>query len=499
MTEPKPRTTIPLKAVRIDDPFWSPRLRLNAREALLYQWEQLERVGTIDNFRLAAGMIKGFRRGYFYTDSDSHKWAEAAATALAVGQNPPVEKKLNEYIAIVGRAQSDDGYLFTFNQLHFPGARWVNLRIEHELYCHGHLIEAGIAHHEATGRREFIDIALKAADLIALDFAGAGPDETPGHEEIELALLRLYRLTGEERYRRTAERFIEQRGRGRLFGLKLIKENNRHTARLKEIDRQRAAHPGAQPPPAIDLAMHLGGKKIPLSLRLRSFYQLLTGKYFQQHVPIRRMTNPVGHAVRWSYLMAGAAMLAGTTGDAALVKTLKSSWKRMARRKTYLTGGIGSLHIVEGFGRDYELDNGWAYCETCAAIGSVLWSGEMLRLTGDAKYADMIERQVHNAVAAGIAADGRSYHYFNPLMSAGGVERKGWYDTPCCPSNISRLWAKLGASQWGFDRENLWAHQYFGGVYDFSGETDAGPLTKAVVDSSLPWEGKVKILSLIHI
>lgn len=488
-----PAGEITLNSVRITDPFWSPRREMNAHDAILYQWEQLERAGTIDNFRLVAGITKGFRRGYFYTDSDAFKWAEAASHILSAGPNRPLEERLNEFTGILLKAQDDDGYLFTFNQLHFPGVRWVNLQIEHELYCHGHFIEAGIAHHAATGRADLYAGAVKAADLIVKTFAGATPEMTPGHEEIELALMRLYRHTGEAGYLEAARRFLDQRGRIRFFGLKLIRQNGSHTRRLREVEAQRASVPDAPPPPKIDLAMHLGGKKIPLSLRLRSLCQLLTGRYFQQHAPLRKMDRPAGHAVRWDYLVTGAAMLAEETGDHGLRQTLKNAWTHMVEKKTYLTGGIGSLHMVEGFGRDYELDNGRAYCETCAAIGSIMWSVEMQRMVREAKYADLIEWQLYNAVSPGIALDGRSYHYFNPLESEGGIERKGWYDTACCPSNISRLWASLGKYLYTAGAGDLWVHQYVGGDAAFGASGTAGPLVRAVMDSSLPWGGRVKM------
>src|SRR5512139_181193 len=208
--------------VKIEDPFWTPRLTVNARRAIFHQWEQLVATRCIDNFRIAAGEQDGFREGWFFADSDAYKWLDAASRILAAQADPGLASLMDELIALLARAQMPDGYLFTYNQIHFPGQRWVNLQVEHELYCHGHLIEAGVSHYEATGRKDLLDICIKAADLLVQDFLNAENDKTCGHEEIELALVRLHRVTGKGEYLELAQRFVERRGRIPFFQLHLL-------------------------------------------------------------------------------------------------------------------------------------------------------------------------------------------------------------------------------------------------------------------------------------
>ena len=231
---------VPPRGVEIRDGHWSPRLELNRTHAVLYQWEQYEHCGTIDNFRILAGLKEGERRGFFYTDSDLHKWADAASRILRSGPDEAIERLLGEYTGIMARCQESDGYLFTYNQLHFPGTRWKNLMVEHELYCHGHFIEAGVSNFEATGRRDLFDLAEKSARLIVREFKDAGPERTSGHEEVEIALLRLFRITREPEYLETARNLLERRGRTRGFGAKFIWQVLSQAARSRAADRQKS-------------------------------------------------------------------------------------------------------------------------------------------------------------------------------------------------------------------------------------------------------------------
>ena len=230
---------IPIRQVKLDDPFWSPRLELNARRSIFHQWGQLEASGCIDNFRILAGDKPGFREGWFFADSDAYKWLDAAARITATHPSPELTVLMDDLIALLARAQAPDGYLYSYNQIHFPDTRWANLQIEHELYCHGHLIEAGVSHYAATGNNSLLHIARKAADRIVEDFCNAGPQGTDGHEEIELALIRLYRLTGEEAYLAQAQRFIERRGRIRGFAWAIWRQNTRVTERRKIVKELR--------------------------------------------------------------------------------------------------------------------------------------------------------------------------------------------------------------------------------------------------------------------
>ena len=300
---------IPIQLVQLDDSFWSPRLEVNARRSIFHQWEQLEASGCIDNFRILAGDKPGFREGWFFADSDAYKWLDAAARISATRPTPELTALMNELIALLGRAQAPDGYLYTYNQIHFPSTRWANLQIEHELYCHGHLIEAGVSHNIATGSDSLLQIARRAADRIVKDFREAGPEGTDGHEEIEIALLRLYRLTGEETYLAQAQGFIEQRGRILGFAWKIWRQKARVAARRKSIKQQRQDYIAAHPEYAV-FKLPPSNKAIqPRNSHLRSRLSGLSGKLFQQHAPFERQKVPVGHAVRFGYLETAAAML----------------------------------------------------------------------------------------------------------------------------------------------------------------------------------------------
>lgn len=471
--------------ITIQDPFWSPRLAVNASRAITHQWAQLEASGCIANFRIAAGELDGWREGWFFADSDAYKWLDAASRIYRDRPDPRLAARMDDFIALLGRAQGADGYLFTYNQIHFPGVRWVNLQIEHELYCHGHLIEAGVSHYEATGRADLLTIARKAADLLVRDFLGAGPEHTPGHEEIEIALLRLYRATGHAPYRDLARHFLEQRGRTKLFGLKLLRQMRSVAARGRQVAAGRraylAAHPDYIPyqvPPG-NAAPH------PRGAHLRWLASALSGKYFQQHAPIGQQT-PVGHAVRFGYLQTAVAMLARATGDASLLPALAAAWERMVTRRMVVTGGLGALPALEGFGRDCELDPTYTYAETCAALASIFWNWEMALLTGEAKYSDLLEWQLYNAAAVGMGLAGDAYFYNNPLACRGGVTRQPWYAVPCCPSNLSRTWADLGKYIYSVDREGLAIHQWIGN----RARLDLGAPVEVAVASGLPWDGE---------
>ncbi len=497
--------------ITLQDPFWSPRIAVNASHAIFHQWEQLEASGCIANFRIVAGELDGLREGWFFADSDAYKWLDAASRIHAGQPTPRLAALMDDFIALLGRAQMADGYLFTYNQIHFPGTRWLNLQIEHELYCHGHLIEAGVSHFEATGRTELLAVARAAADLLVADFANAGPERTPGHEEVEIALLRLYRATGHAPYRDLARRFLEQRGRTRLFALSILRQTLSSSGRSKLVRDQRqaylAAHPDYTPytvPPG-NLA------KRPPGVHLRWLASALLGNYFQQHAPIRRQTVPVGHAVRFGYLQTAVAMLARASGDAGLLPALAQAWERLVTQRMYVTGGIGSLPALEGFGRDYELDPEYAYAETCAALACIFWNWQMALITGEAKYSDLLEWQLYNAAAVGMGLGGDSYFYNNPLACRGGVTRQPWYAVPCCPSNLSRTWADLGKTIYSVDGDDVYIHQWMGNrtrlmlgsASHLHGASlrGAGFATKqsppigvdVEITSGLPWRGAVAV------
>jgi DUF1680 family protein len=474
--------------VTIHDHFWDPRLSTNAQVSIFHQWKQLESTHCIDNFRLAAGQTDGFREGWFFADSDAYKWLEAAARIQAKWPSENLKHLMDDFIDLLSRVQKEDGYIYTYNQIHFPNHRWDNLMIEHELYCHGHLIEACVSHFEAIGEETALHIARKAADLLVNVFLSAASDKTSGHEEIEIALLRIYQLSQQENYLKLASQFIERRGKVRPFAPLLLKQNSSVARRRKIVQEQHkvflANHPDQSsfrlPEDNIAQKTHFG--------KLRWEINALTGKYFQQHTPIRKQTVPVGHSVRYAYLETAIAKLYRCNSDTTLLPALIKSWDNMVTKRMYITGGIGSLPELEGFGRDYELDPEIAYAETCAALGSLFWNWEMALITKDARYSDLFEWQLYNAAAVGMGLGGDTYLYNNPLLSRGGITRRTWFLVPCCPSNLSRTWASLERYIYSFDRENLWIHQYIGNQ-----STVDGGRWEINMQSSLPWHGTVSV------
>lgn len=446
----------------------------------------LEDSGCIENFRIAAGESTSWREGWFFADSDAYKWLDAASRILTNNRDSKLAGLVDDFTALVGRAQEPDGYIFTYNQVHFPGTRWQNLQIEHELYCHGHLIEAGVSLFLATGHTSLLDIARKAADRVCADFAGKGTHFTPGHEEIEIALMRLYQATGHTPYLNQAEQFIRQRGRDWAFGLKLLKQQKMRSGRAEQVKVRQEEYLKGHPGYHLHRLPPGNAARKPKGIQLRWAASVLSGKYFQQHQPAARQRVPVGHAVRYTYLAAASAMLDRLTEKRVYLPALEAAWEHMVTRRMYLTGGLGSLPVLESFGRDFELDPEFAYAETCAAIGSLLWNWEMTQATSKARYSDLLEWQLYNAFLTGMGLEGTDYLYNNPLACRGGITRKPWYEIPCCPSNLSRILASVQQFIYSIQDEGLGIHQYISS----SIEADCWQLR---MDSKLPWEGRVSL------
>ncbi len=484
-----------IKSVKITDTFWRKRFEINNSTAIFYQWEQLEKTHNQDNFRVLAGLKDGYRFGFFYCDSDLHKWADAASRILVTEENNNLSKIIREYINLIQSAQEKDGYLFTYNQFHFPKRRWANLQIEHELYCLGHLIEAAVSYIETNEpekyKKEFLEIALKAANLLVTDFRDASPKFTPGHQEIEIALIRLYRITQKKKYLDLATHFLNQRGRTNFFGLRIIsqardqKKRTKHI--LKDMQEKKIRNEWKM--------SFFGGetkhqKEAPF-LGLRSFFQFFTGRYHQQNAPIKKMKRPFGHAVRWGYLVTAMALLYQETGDEELLQAVQRTWEHLVQKQMFITGGIGALGSVEGFGRDYELYSDYSYCETCAAIANILLNWELALITNEAKYSDLLEWQVYNALSVGIGLNGTSYLYRNLLESSGNLSREAWFATPCCPSNVSRIWASIGQYIYSHSSNEIWIHQFIGNSTKISLENDLS--VKIKIHSELPYNGKIRL------
>lgn len=483
-----------IKSVKIQDSFWQKRFEINNSIAIFYQWEQLEKTHNQDNFRVLAGLKDGYRFGFFYCDSDLHKWADAAARILVTEKNKNLSKKIREYIDLMQSVQENDGYLFTYNQFHFPKRRWSNLQIEHELYCLGHLIEAAVSYAETNEpekyKKEFLEIATKAADLLVTEFQNTSPKFTPGHQEIEIALIRLYRITQKKEYLDLATHFLYQRGRTNFFGLRLMYQAQDQKKRTKHIlnDMQEKKISNEWK------MKFFGGetkhqKEAPF-LGLRSFFQFFTGRYHQQNAPIKKMKRPFGHSVRWGYLVTAMAMLYQETGDEELLSALQRTWQHLIQKQMFITGGIGALGSVEGFGRDYELHSDYSYCETCAAIANILLNWELALITNEAKYSDLLEWQVYNALSVGIGLNGTSYLYRNLLESSGNLSREAWFATPCCPSNVSRIWASIGQYIYSHNSNEIWIHQFIGNSAEINLEKNA---VKIKINSELPYNGKIRL------
>jgi hypothetical protein len=430
---------VPVSAVELQGQFWGTRFRTDLAVSLLQQWEQLESTGRLDNFRRVAGRSDRPYQGRVFNDSDLYKWLEAASWSLASGSNPELERLVDEGIALAEGAQQPDGYLDTYYSLERAGERWTNLRDNHELYCAGHLIQAAIAHHRVTGGERLLRVATRLADLICSVFGPPGSGRRhgiDGHQEVEMALVELYRETGQRRYLEQASFFVEARGHGLLEG--------------GWFDRT----------------------------------------YFQDHAPFRELEQMAGHAVRALYYTCGVTDLYLETGERTLLGTLERLWSRMVARQIYVSGGVGARHDGESFGGDYELPNGRAYTETCAAIASAMWCHRMLLATADARYADLLEWTLHNAILPSWSIDGRSYLYVNPLEDDGGHRRQPWYHCACCPPNLARTLASLPGYVYGARADGLWVHLYG----QCTATAQLGGRTVAVRQRTrYPWDGRVEL------
>ncbi len=434
---------VPFTDVRIADRFWSPRQETNRVTSIPINFENLEQVGNLQNFRLAARQSTNDYQGPPFIDPPVYKALEAAAYSLATHPDPVLETKLDEIIATIAAAQQPDGYLNTYITINAPGRRWTNLRDDHELFAAGHLFEAATAHFQATGKRTLLKVAIRFADHIDSVF-GPPPKRLgyPGHPEIELALVKLWRATGEHRYFELARFFVENRGK-HFFATE-------HNTPLDQYD----------------------------------------GAYWQDDVPILDHDRIKGHAVRAAFLMSGTTDVAAETGDQRLLNMQDRVWRNTTERNLYLTGGIGPSRRNEGFTRDYDLPNLTAYQETCATIALAQWSHRLALLYGDARYADVMERSLYNGLLAGVAQDGKSFFYVNRLESNGDHHRKPWFGTPCCPPNVARTLASLGSYAYATSADALWVNLYIQGS---AKATVTGTAMQLQVTSDYPWDGKVKL------
>lgn len=433
---------VPFTAVTIADSFWAPRQETNRKVSIPHSLRMLEESGNIANLELAAAGAHAGYKGPVFMDSDLYKAIEGASYSLATHPDPVLDREVDSIIAKIAAAQMKDGYLDTWYIVNAPDRRWTNLRDNHELYCAGHLFEAAVAHFQATGKRNFLNVAIKLADHIDSVFGDGKRMGYPGHPEIELALVKLWRATGEKRYFNLAKFFIVNRGQ-HFFA----KEHNTDPARYD-------------------------------------------GTYWQDNVPIREHKSIVGHAVRAGYLMSGVVDVARETGDEGLLKMVNRVWRNTTERNMYITGGIGPSASNEGFTHDYDLPNLTAYQETCASVAMAMWNHRLNLLTGDSKYADLLELSLYNGILSGVSLDGSRFFYVNPLESRGNHHRQGWYGCACCPPNVTRTLAQLGGYAYATDDSGITVNLYIQGT----ARAKVGDRTIALnVTTDYPWDGVVRI------
>lgn len=427
-------TPVPFTSVHVEDDFWAGRIETNRRVTIPYDFEKCEETGRIANFARAGGLAEGEFEGIYYNDSDLYKVIEGAAYALAQRDDPELDAYLDDLIAKIAAAQEPDGYLNTYHTLVAPDQRWTNIRRMHELYCAGHLFEAAVAHYRATGKRSLLDVALRLADHIDSIFGPDGNRHPPGHQEIEIGLVKLYDVTTDERYLDLAQFFIDQRGNAE-------------------------------------------GRE-------------LYGQYAQDHAPVVEQDEPTGHAVRAMYLYAGMADVAALTGNRAYLEALDRLWTDQVDTKMYITGGVGSSAHGEAFGDDYELPNTSAYNETCAAVGNALWNHRMNLLHADAKYADVLERTIYNGFLSGVSLSGDRFFYPNPLASGGSYHRSPWFSTSCCPVNVVRFIPSIPGYIYAHDTDSVYINLYVASQADVA-LNDRSIRIRQTTD--YPWDGSVRI------
>lgn len=437
--------TLPLDAVEIDGGFWKRWQDTNQTVSLRHGYRQLEKSGNFNNLLLAAGKGEGDYRTPVFMDSDVYKWLEAVGYELARHDDPELMQMAEYAIRLVEDAQGEDGYLNSYWQVVEPQRRWQDLQHGHELYCAGHLFQAAVAYYRGTGDERLLNVSRRFADYIDSVFGPGKRAGTPGHPEVETALVELYRATGERRYLDLALYFLDQRGRGLL-------------------------------------GTHRWG----------------TPAYYQDHVPVRDAETVEGHAVRQLYLTAGMTDAYLEAGELALMAALERLWQNMVSKKLHVTGGLGAQHAGEAFGEPYELPNERAYCETCAQIASIQWAWRMLLATGERRFADLMELTLYNAFLSGVSLDGCRYFYVNPLLSRGSapwlgrkhIVRPEWHGCACCPPNVMRLLASLAHYLVTTDATGVQIHQYTTAklIPEFDGRKLA-----LRMETDYPWSGEVKL------
>lgn len=444
---------VPLDQVQVTGGFWRPRLETNRTITIPHILQQNETTGRVDNLRRGAKKLAGEYQGRRFNDTDVYKVIEAAAYTLVSHPDPALSKRLDELIDLIAASQQPDGYVFPARTINpaKPAAgvgteRFIHENTgSHELYNFGHLYEAAVAHAAATKKRTLMDVAVKNANLVRKTFGPAARRDAPGHQEIELALVRLYQSTNDRRYLDLAKFFLDERGKP-------------HASKDYPADSNFAIY-NDRP-------------------------------YRQDHRPVIEQPRAVGHAVRATYLYAAMTDIAGLLGDRAYDDAVNRLWQDVADKRLYITGGMGARGTVEAFGDDYELPNRTAYTETCASIGGLLWHHRMFLKSGDAKYLDAFEQTLYNGYLSGVSVKGDTFFYQNPLESIGRTERSAYFDVACCPANLARLMARLPELVYAQRDDELFVN-----LYAESKATVTLPKGQVQIDQTTryPWDGKISL------
>lgn len=452
-----PYTAVPFTSVHLSDNFWLPRIKVNHNITIPASFERCERTGRVKNFEMAAAQSGKFCTIFPFDDTDIYKTIEGASFSLSLFPDKKLEAYIDSLVEKVGKAQEPDGYLYTartIDPLH-PHAwsgmkRWEKEReLSHELYNSGHLYEAAAAHFAATGKRNLLNIALKNADLVCSVFGQDKLHVAPGHEVVEMGLVKLFRITGKKEYLATAKYFIEERGHYTGYDAK---------------------------------------SKDPWK----------NGAYWQDHIPVVDQKEAIGHAVRAGYLYAAVADVAALTGDEALLKAIDSIWANMVSKKIYVQGGAGAVPSGERYGDNYELPNATAYNETCAAISNVYWNQRMFQLHGDSKYIDVLEKILYNGLISGVGLDGKSFFYTNAMQVKNNFhhnslepERAGWFDCSCCPTNMTRLLPSLPGYMYAQKGKDVFVNLF---INSNSSLMIDGKTVELVQQNNYPWNGDLKFI-----
>jgi len=450
-----PYTPVSFTQVQINDAFWQPRIEVNRTVTIPSDFQKCEETGRVANFDRAAGVMDGpFEGDHEFNDSDVFKVIEGASYSLQSHPDPKLDAYIDGLIARIAAAQEPDGYLYTARTIdpdHVPPnagpERWSNLTMSHELYNAGHLYEGAVAHYQATGKRSFLDIALKNANLLCATF---GPDRlrrVPGHQEVELGLVKLYRVTGEAKYLDLARFFLDERG-------------------------------------------HANGRELMSAFGIPD--------YMQDHLPVTEQSEAVGHAVRATYMYSGMADVAALTGDRDYINAIQRIWENVVHKKLALHGGIGARHHSESFGADYELPNATSYNETCASIANIFWNHRLFLLTGQSRYIDVLERSLYNGFLAGVSMAGDTFFYVNPLEWDGvfpfnrdnSCVRQPWFSCSCCPTNVVRLLPSLPGYIYAIQGDRLYVNLYIGNRAQVS---VAGASVGINQQTRYPWSGDVRL------